>query len=252
MVNHENENIRKIGKDLEIYRNLGFGHLIIGDGIDRGTIATDKAVTIIEVQNLMMPPENKSEAEYNESELLSVAIMYTINAYAIKFVKASNRVFTTVVIDEAWSLLQTNVGKQLAKRLERTGRALKAALYFITQNPSDIDDEMKEHIGMKFIFGLNVEKEIRQALRLLNLEDTFSNRTLIQNLKFGQCLFQDIRKRVGLVYIDSMFKHMHDAFFTTAVDSEDVAKEEQQAQETAQMMTSEKAKEEKGFVGSGV
>ena len=252
MVNHENENIRKIGKDLEIYRNLGFGHLIIGDGIDRGTIATDKAVTIIEVQNLMMPPENKSEAEYNESELLSVAIMYTINAYAIKFVKASNKVFTTVVIDEAWSLLQTNVGKQLAKKLERTGRALKAALYFITQNPSDIDDEMKEHIGMKFIFGLNVEKEIRQALRLLNLEDTFSNRTLIQNLKFGQCLFQDIRKRVGLVYIDSMFKHMHDAFFTTAVDSEDVAKEEQQAQETAQMMTSEKVKEEKGFVGSGV
>ena len=67
-----------------------------------------------------------------------------------------------VDLDEAWTFLQVAQGKALSNKLIRAGRSMNAAVYFVTQNSGDVDDEkMKNNIGLKFAFRSTDIKEIK-------------------------------------------------------------------------------------------
>lgn len=70
-----------------------------------------------------------------------------------------------VDLDEAWTFLQVAQGKALSNKLIRAGRSMNAAVYFVTQNSGDVDDEkMKNNIGLKFAFrstDINKNQRIR-------------------------------------------------------------------------------------------
>ena len=70
-----------------------------------------------------------------------------------------------VDLDEAWTFLQVAQGKALSNKLIRAGRSMNAAVYFVTQNSGDVDDEkMKNNIGLKFAFRSTDIKEIKNTL----------------------------------------------------------------------------------------
>jgi hypothetical protein len=92
---------------------------------------------------------------------------------------------------------------------------MNAGIYFVTQNANDLlDEKMKNHIGMKFAFRSTDPNEIENVLSLLNLKNTEYNVSTLRELQNGQCLFQDITGRVGVVSINALFKDLFDAFDT--------------------------------------
>jgi hypothetical protein len=83
---------------------------------------------------------------------------------------------------------------------------------------------MKNNIGMKFAFRSTDPNEIENVLSLLNLKNTEYNASTLRELQNGQCLFQDITGRVGVVSINALFKDLFDAF-DTRPPAEDISED---------------------------
>lgn len=118
--------------------------------------------------------------------------------------------------DEAWTFLQVAQGKALSNKLIRAGRSMNAAVYFVTQNSGDVDDEkMKNNIGLKFAFRSTDISEIKNTLEFFGVDkDDENNQKRLRDLENGQCLFQDLYGRVGVIQIHPVFADLFHAFDT--------------------------------------
>ena len=118
-----------------------------------------------------------------------------------------------VDLDEAWTFLQVAQGKALSNKLIRAGRSMNAAVYFVTQNSGDVDDEkMKNNIGLKFAFRSTDIKEIKNTLEFFGVDkEDEGNQKRLRDLENGQCLFQDLYGRVGVIQIHPVFADLFHA-----------------------------------------
>lgn len=206
---------KQLGEHIRSFSELSFAQLLFGDGKNDAAINLQTALNVLQIQNLELPAPDTPQEKYNLSEMLSVAMMLPISSFALKFIHSDRRIFKTVLLDEAWAVLNTSQGSHLATRLVRAGRSMNAGIYFVTQNANDLlDEKMKNNIGMKFAFRSTDPNEIENVLSLLNLKNTEYNASTLRELQNGQCLFQDITGRVGVVSINALFKDLFDAFDT--------------------------------------
>ncbi|MBM7554571.1 ATP-binding protein [Thalassobacillus pellis] len=209
------EEARLLGEHIRSFSDLSFAQLLFGDGETESAISLEKAMNVLQIQNLELPAPDTPQEKYNLSEMLSVAMMLPISSFALKFIHANRSIFKVVLLDEAWAVLNTRQGSHLATRLVRAGRSMNAGIYMVTQNADDLlDEKMKNNIGMKFAFRSTDPKEIEHVLSLLNLKQTDYNANTLRELQNGQCLFQDISGRVGVVSIHALFQDLFDAFDT--------------------------------------
>lgn len=193
---------------------LAYANLIFGCGGEQG-LALDKRMNVLQLQSIVMPPPGKAREEFSLEELLSVALMHAITAFATRFTRAERDVFKIVLMDEAWALLSSNQGRALVSHLLRTGRAMNNAVYLISQNVADLlDERIKNQIGVKFIFRSHDQDEISRVLELLNLQPEEENTLAVRGLETGQALMQDLEGRVGVVSIDAVLPHLAHAFDT--------------------------------------
>jgi len=166
-----------------------------------------------------MPPSGKPRQEYSLEELLSVALMHAVTAFATQFTRRNRGTFKIVLLDEAWALLASSQGRSLVTHLLRTGRALNNAVYLISQNVADLLDEtLRNNVGMKMVFRSQDQTEILKELQFLNLEADDENMTTIRQLETGQALFQDIEGRAGVITLNPIFPHLTKAFDTRPVN----------------------------------
>lgn len=215
LISSEDEGARRLGEHIRSFSELSFAQLLFGDGENHAAISLDTALNVLQIQNLELPAPSTSPEKYNLSEMLSVAMMLPISSFALKFIHSDRSIFKVVLLDEAWAVLNTSQGSHLASRLVRAGRAMNAGIYFVTQNANDLlDEKMKNNIGMKFAFRSTDPNEIENVLSLLNLKNTEYNASTLRELQNGQCLFQDISGRVGVVSINALFQDLFDAFDT--------------------------------------
>lgn len=215
LLNSDDKIAVQLGEHIRSFSELSFAQLLFGDGENDATISLDTALNVLQIQNLELPAPDTPQEKYNLSEMLSVAMMLPISSFALKFVHSDRSIFKVVLLDEAWAVLNTSQGSHLATRLVRAGRAMNAGIYLVTQNADDLlDEKMKNNIGMKFAFRSTDPKEIENVLSLLNLKNTEYNASTLRELQNGQCLFQDIHGRVGVVSINALFKDLFDAFDT--------------------------------------
>lgn len=206
---------RSLGEHLQSFQELSFAQLLFGNGQVENPITLETAMNVLQIQNLQLPSADKKANEYNLSEMLSVAMMLPISSFALEFIHMDRGLFKVVLLDEAWAILNTMQGKHLASKLIREGRSMQAAIYLVTQNADDLlDEKMKNNIGMKFAFRSTDPNEIRNILEFFNLKDTEYNRSTLRELQPGQCLFQDIHGRCGVVSINALFQDLFDAFDT--------------------------------------
>ncbi|MFT9494893.1 MULTISPECIES: ATP-binding protein [Bacillota] len=213
----KDEHALKLARKCRSFQKAPYGKLIFHDG-ELNTIKVDKRITILQVDNLRLPDKKKKKEDYDITEMLSVAIMYPITSFAIKF--SLSEEFTVTVLDEAWAVMTTQQGAELVDRLIRTGRSLNAAVYVISQNVRDLMDA-KNNLGVKFIFRSSDNNEIDDILEFLNLEKTEENYEMVRNIQPGEPLLQDLDGNVGLVRIDSVFEHIHLALETTPKKKEE-------------------------------
>ena len=205
-----------IAEHIESMVDYDFAHLLFSDGNVGESISLDKQLNIIQVADLVLPDRDTRFEEYTTMELLSVAMLIVISTFALDFIHSDRSIFKMVDLDEAWTFLQVAQGKALSNKLIRAGRSMNAAVYFVTQNSSDVDDEkMKNNIGLKFAFRSTDSKEIKNTLEFFGVDgDDENNQKRLRDLENGQCLFQDLYGRVGIIQIHPVFADLFHAFDT--------------------------------------
>ncbi len=211
----DEEIAHSLASHIESFVDYDFAHLLFSDGQVDNTIKLDKPLNIIQIADLILPSEDDKIEDYTTMEMLSVAMMIVISSFALKFIQTDRAIFKIVDLDEAWTVLQVAQGKALTNKLVRAGRAMNAGVYFVTQNTDDLlDEKMKNNIGMKFAFRSTDPIEIQKTFEFYNLENTEENEHRLRNLNNGECLFQDIRGRTGIVKFDAVFEDLFKAFDT--------------------------------------
>ncbi len=205
-----------IADHIESMTDYDFAHLLFSDGEKRQSISLDRQLNIIQVADLVLPDKDTKFEEYTTMELLSVAMLIVISTFALDFIHSDRSIFKMVDLDEAWTFLQVAQGKALSNKLIRAGRSMNAAVYFVTQNSGDVDDEkMKNNIGLKFAFRSTDIKEIKNTLEFFGVDkEDEGNQKRLRDLENGQCLFQDLYGRVGVIQIHPVFSDLFHAFDT--------------------------------------
>ena len=205
-----------IADHIESMTDYDFAHLLFSDGDVVQSISLDRQLNIIQVADLVLPDKDTKFEEYTTMELLSVAMLIVISTFALDFIHSDRSIFKMVDLDEAWTFLQVAQGKALSNKLIRAGRSMNAAVYFVTQNSGDVDDEkMKNNIGLKFAFRSTDIKEIKNTLEFFGVDkEDEGNQKRLRDLENGQCLFQDLYGRVGVIQIHPVFADLFHTFDT--------------------------------------
>ena len=205
-----------IAEHIESMVDYDFSHLLFSDGTVEQSISLDRQLNIIQVADLVLPDRDTRFEEYTTMELLSVAMLIVISTFALDYIHSDRSIFKMVDLDEAWTFLQVAQGKALSNKLIRAGRSMNAAVYFVTQNSGDVDDEkMKNNIGLKFAFRSTDISEIKNTLEFFGVDkDDENNQKRLRDLENGQCLFQDLYGRVGVIQIHPVFADLFHAFDT--------------------------------------
>ena len=205
-----------IAEHIESFTDYDFAHLLFSNGKVQQTISHEKQLNIIQVADLVLPDKDTAAADYTTIEMLSISMLIVISTFALDFIHSDRSIFKMVGLDEAWAFLNVAQGKTLANKLVRAGRSMNAAVYFVTQNAGDVADEnIKNNIGMKFAFRSTDINEIKKTLEFFGLDsEDENNQKRLRNLENGQCLFQDLYGRVGVIKFHVMFDYLFNAFDT--------------------------------------
>ena len=205
-----------IADHVESFTDYDFAHLLFSDGNIKKSISLEKQLNIVQVADLVLPDKGTRFEEFTTMELLSVAMLIVISTFALDFIHTDRSVFKIVDLDEAWSFLNVAQGKTLANKLVRAGRAMNAAVYFVTQNAADLADEsLKNNIGLKFAFRSTDIVEIQKTLTFFGLDpEDENNQKRLRGLENGQCLMQDLYGHVGVVQFHPVFADLFHGFDT--------------------------------------
>ena len=205
-----------IADHIESFTDYDFAHLLFSNGKVQQTISLEKQLNIIQVADLVLPDKDTAPADYTTIEMLSISMLIVISTFALDFIHSDRSIFKMVGLDEAWAFLNVAQGKTLANKLVRAGRSMNAAVYFVTQNAGDVADEnIKNNIGMKFAFRSTDINEIKKTLEFFGLDsEDENNQKRLRNLENGQCLFQDLYGRIGVIKFHVMFDYLFHAFDT--------------------------------------
>ena len=205
-----------IADHIESFTDYDFAHLLFSNGKVQQTISLEKQLNIIQVADLVLPDKDTAPTDYTTIEMLSISMLIVISTFALDFIHSDRSIFKMVGLDEAWAFLNVAQGKTLANKLVRAGRSMNAAVYFVTQNAGDVADEnIKNNIGMKFAFRSTDLNEIKNTLEFFGLDsEDENNQKRLRNLENGQCLFQDLYGRVGVIKFHVMFDYLFHAFDT--------------------------------------
>lgn len=200
---------------IESFTDLSFAKLLFSHGRTEKSLDITNIINIFQIQELTLPDPDTEVENYSSGEILSIAMMLVIISIGLKFIRSNDARFKVVALEEAWSTIQFAQGKTMANKLIREGRAKNSAADLITQNADDLAGEkMKNNIGMKFAFKSTDSVEIEKTLTFFGLETNSENIDAMKNLEMGQCLFQDIYGRVGIIEFDTMFEDIFNAFDT--------------------------------------
>ncbi|EMS74330.1 ATPase [Enterococcus durans IPLA 655] len=212
----DNSLSHSIADHIESFTDYDFAHLLFSDGSVKQSISLTKQFNILQIADLVLPDAQTNFTEYTTMELLSVAMLIVISTFALDFIYSDRQTFKIVDLDEAWSILQVAQGKALSNRLVRAGRAMNAAVFFVTQNSDDlIDEKLKNNIGLKFAFRSTDIHEIKKILEFFNVDqDDEDNQQRLRELENGQCLMQDLYGRVGTIQVHPVFEELFHAFDT--------------------------------------
>ena len=205
-----------IADHIESFTDYDFAHLLFSNGKVQQTISLEKQLNIIQVADLVLPDRDTAPTDYTTIEMLSISMLIVISTFALDFIHSDRSIFKMVGLDEAWAFLNVAQGKTLANKLVRAGRSMNAAVYFVAQNAGDVADEnIKNNIGMKFAFRSTDINEIKKTLEFFGLDsEDENNQKRLRNLENGQCLFQDLYGRVGVIKFHVMFDYLFHAFDT--------------------------------------
>lgn len=212
---------KMLAHQLRAMQNIGMSKLLFGTGKEKA-LDLNNRLNILMIQNLQLPSPDTPKDQYTSEELLSTVIMSVMGAFAKKFAMTTlydsmGRVrFKVSLFDESWALGKTVEGVKLYEFLTRMGRSLNFGCIFNGHSVLDIPTPgIRETIKYKFCFKTDNEEEAVRMLEYMSMDVTDENIQRIKNLRNGECMFQDLDKRVGILRFDVVFRDLALIFSTT-------------------------------------
>ncbi|WP_330949798.1 ATP-binding protein [Streptococcus anginosus] len=204
LAQHENEEVRETAELLIEETKDSVLSLIFSDGINPAVDFTARN-TILEIANLDLPNDEKVQLSYENKK--SLAVMYALGHYCIKFGERDYASKTVEFMDEAWLFKITAYGRGLLNRIKRVGRSQNNFLVFISQEPDDSNREDGETsaFGTYFCFHNEAENAAEKVLRRLKVQVTEDSKEWFNNMTKAQCLYKDTYGRVERVTVDGLF-----------------------------------------------
>ena len=188
--------------------------------IGRSSIAADEQVTVFRIPSLALPTKEELATEWGRRQLLPEQIMgqgvvYLIAAAARELTMTSD-VFGLGILEEAYHIVRSSPqGRTLVLGWVRDSRKHNASVWLLSQSMHDTDEELRSLLRNRFVFrqgqGLGTE-----ALKWLGLPASREFINLVEReLVPGECLYQDLGGRVGLVRVEQPTDLAQTAAFST-------------------------------------
>lgn len=210
---------RGVARRLAHYRRSPTGQLAFGAG---EPLSLDADFIVFWTPNLSLPDRETLESEHRSrmmlpEQVLGQALLYLVAAVGRKVVFRDPSRFAAALYDEAWALLASPHGQNLLIEGVRDGRKHNGAIWLASQHPNDFAvSELHDLLGARFVFR-QARSAIPAALRLLGIADSAdAAAALEQGLENGQCLYRDVRERVGLIQVLPPSLPQLEAAFDTA------------------------------------
>lgn len=219
------EAILHLSGTLQSIKGHSLGKLMFSEiGQETRSLQVDKPLQVLMVQNLQLP--KKGEPANTPAGKFSEMVMLSLTAFAKNYMLKQDRFIHKIILqDEAASIERSATGSVLLDFVVTQGRHYNTSLVKGTQNASTFGSD-SNNIGMKFSFALPNREEAMKMLEYMNLPLTEENIITLQTLDRGEALYQDIYGRCALMYIDTVFTEIFDAF-----DSSTSTREEREAEE---------------------
>jgi outer membrane biosynthesis protein TonB len=202
--NDPDEAARALARRLSHYRRSATGQLAFGKG---KPISLDADFVIFWAPNLALADRETLSTEMGmrmmlPEQVLGQALLYLVAAVGRRVVFSDPRRFAAALYDEAWALLASPHGQKLLIEGVRDGRKHNGAIWLASQHPNDFAiAELEDLLGSRFVFR-QARQAIPAALRFLGTDDSAdAAATLESGLDTGQCLYRDVRDRVGLIQV---------------------------------------------------
>lgn len=215
LLNSEDGTYVEVGEDIDAFYEISFAVLLFGDGRPVKTINLESAINILQIQNLSLPSKELQAKDYTIANVLSIALLTPITAFADKFIHSDRSILKLFVSEEAWATLASSQGMQISDKLTREGRALNGGICYVSQNVGVLSQTIKDNIGIKFAYRCKNEEEVAEVLNFFDLEKTDEIVEVLKNLPNGHCLMQDIWGRIGILAVDVVFQELYDAWDTS-------------------------------------
>ncbi|HDR6289246.1 TPA: ATP-binding protein [Bacillus cereus] len=211
---------------LSTIENSPLANLLFGKpGQDYRALSLERALQVLQIQHLSLPPTDQKVLSITDK--LSESVLTALTAFGKSLMSWNREQFKVYIQDEAKNVMRNREGAKLSDEIIRKGRYSNMGLYLGTQNASDFNSANKEiaNVGMKFCFALKNDEEAKEMLGYYNLPITDANIRMLQNLKRGHCLFQDIYGRTAVIKVDPVFKELAEAFDSSTKTAEEREKE---------------------------
>ena len=117
----------------------------------------------------------------------------------------SKEVFKMVTIDEAWSVMASQTGRDLINKVGLLGRSLNVSLLLATQSPKHIEKvegvDISTTISVRFAFRNDSKEDNLITVNSMNLPSGEGWEEIGLNLDTGQCLMHDVLKNTGVIQV---------------------------------------------------
>jgi hypothetical protein len=209
-----------VGRKLAVFARDGYARLAFGGG---ARLRLDADCVVFHAPGLPLPTAEELASEHLAARLLpeqvaAVALLYLVAAVGRSVAFADPRRFAALLVDEAYALTGSPQGRALLLELVRDGRKHNAALWLLSQHPRDLasDATLADLLGPRMVFRVT-GGAAADALALLGLEPREEWVERLGRLGDGQCLYRDVRGRVGCLQVRPAVGELHAAFDTTPV-----------------------------------
>lgn len=201
---------------LEQFETVSLSKLFFGESVDESTyLDSTKLLNILQVSELQLP--EKGEEPETEVEIISVAIMFGLISYMIKFMRMYPEEITEIVIEEAWNFFVNAVGERLVNKLFREGRSLLSPVALVTQNLKDVPAAIRGQIGATYNFYTDDVEDIQVIKKHLMINENDKElESLLPDLPSGWCVYRDLNKRIGIMQHRTLQAHLFEAFDTSS------------------------------------
>ena len=206
---NQKEEIRTLGIQLNALSGLGLAKLLFTDRRKQKAQKVDliHGTTVINLMGLSLPAPGSNPKTWTENEKLSMTIMALITNFVTNAMTKdiSKEVFKMVTIDEAWSVMASQTGRDLINKVGLLGRSLNVSLLLATQSPKHIEKvegvDISTTISVRFAFRNDSKEDNLITVNSMNLPSGEGWEEIGLNLDTGQCLMHDVLKNTGVIQV---------------------------------------------------